>query len=836
VTIPERPSVDGLDEKWSKVWADAGTFRFVSPDSREQVYSIDTPPPTVSGSLHVGHVFSYTHTDLIARYQRMRGKRVFYPMGWDDNGLPTERRVQNHFGVRCEPTLPYDPDFTAPPPLAKKNERPVVPLSRRNFVELCETLTVQDEQAFEHLWRRLGLSVDWSMTYTTIGARAQRVSQAGFLRLLAKGEAYQSEAPTNWDVDFQTAVSNAEMEDREQASAYHRLRFSAAGAPVFIETTRPELLPACVALVAHPDDERYQALFGQEATTPLFGVRVPVLAHPLAQPDKGSGIAMVCTFGDQTDILWWRDLGLATRTIVGRDGRLLELDFGALPCADPAAARQTYAGLAGLSTTQARKAILGLLGEGGFVEGEPRPIKHPVKYYEKGDRPLEIVSSRQWFIRTMAHRDELLARGARITWHPAFMKARYDDWVSGLAADWLISRQRYFGVPFPLWYPLDAEGRPDYDQPILPDEADLPVDPQSAAPAGYTEARRDVPGGFTGEPDVMDTWATSSLTPQLATGWLEDPELHRVTYPMDLRPQAHEIIRTWLFSTVVRSLLEADATPWKHAALSGWILDPDRKKMSKSQGNVVTPEHLIDEYGADGVRYWAALGRPGTDTAFEPRQMKVGRRLATKVLNAAKFVYGFAEAAPGAEVTEPLDAAVIDALKTTVSEATAAFDGYEYTTALAATERLFWTFCDDYLELVKERAYAGSDSARLTLRLVLDALLRLLAPFLPYATEEVWSWTHQGSIHTAGWPTVSEWASVQGDRRLLDVASAAIGAVRKAKTDAKLSLRTEIPSVVLAAPAELAERIRRFEPDLRAAGRLGAIEYAEADELEVRPV
>jgi valyl-tRNA synthetase len=304
---------------------------------------------------------------------------------------------------------------------------------------------------------------------------------------------------------------------------------------------------------------------------------------------------------------------------------------------------------------------------------------------------------------------------------------------------------------------------------------------------------------------------------------------------MDLRPQAHEIIRTWLFSTVVRSLLEADATPWRHAALSGWILDPDRKKMSKSLGNVVTPEHLIDEYGADGVRYWAALGRPGTDTAFEPRQMKVGRRLATKVLNAAKFVYGFDAAAPGSVVTDPLDAAVIDALKATIAEATAAFDAYEYTTALAATERLFWTFCDDYVELVEARAYAGSDSARLTLRLALGALLRLLAPFLPYATEEVWSWTRQGSIHAAAWPTTDEWPDVDGDRRLLDAASAAIGAVRKAKTDAKLSLRTEVPSVVLAAPAAFVERVRLFESDLRAAGRLGAIDYAEAAELVVRP-
>ncbi|HTJ72468.1 MAG TPA: valine--tRNA ligase [Actinospica sp.] len=813
--IPERPSVDGLDEKWSKVWADAGTYRFVAPESRERVYSIDTPPPTVSGSLHVGHVFSYTHTDLIARYQRMRGRHVFYPMGWDDNGLPTERRVQNHFGVRCEPSLPYEPDL-------RLTDEPQA-VSRRNFIELCETLTAEDERAFEHLWRRLGLSVDWSRTYTTIGARARKVAQTGFLRLLAKGEVYQSEAPTMWDVDFQTAVSNAEMEDRERDSAYHRLRFTVGDTPVFIETTRPELLPACVALVAHPDDERYQGFFGQEATTPIFGVRVPVHAHPLAQPDKGSGIAMVCTFGDQTDIQWWRELGLATRTIVGRDGRLRPLDF------DTPEAQRIFDGLVGLTTNQARKAILELLGD-----TSPRPIKHPVKYYEKGDRPLEIVSSRQWFIRTMAHRDELLARGNEITWHPAFMKSRYDDWVTGLAADWLISRQRYFGVPFPLWYPLDAEGLPDHARPILPDEADLPVDPQSAAPAGYTEARRGVPGGFTGEPDIMDTWATSSLTPQLATGWLDDPELHALTFPMDLRPQAHEIIRTWLFSTVVRSMLEEGATPWQHTAIAGWILDPDRKKMSKSQGNVVTPEHLIDEFGADGVRYWAALGRPGTDTAFEPRQMKVGRRLATKVLNAAKFVYGFEAAAADAVVTEPLDAALIDALKTTITEATAAFDAYEYTTALAVTERLFWTFCDDYVELVKERAYAGSDSARLTLRLALGALLRLLAPFLPYATEEVWSWTHQGSIHTSAWPTPDEWADVAGDRRLLDAASAAIGAVRKAKTDAKLSMRTEVASAVVAAAAGHAELIRGFENDLRAAGRLGAIEYAEADELAVR--
>jgi valyl-tRNA synthetase len=845
VTIPEKPSVNGLDDKWAQQWADAGVYRFVPGSAREQVYSIDTPPPTVSGLLHVGHVFSYTHTDIIARYQRMRGKHVFYPMGWDDNGLPTERRVQNYYGVRCEPSLPYDPDFTAPEPVAKKGQHPPVALSRRNFVELCERLTAEDERVFEQLWRRLGLSVDWSTTYTTIGAKAQRVSQTAFLRLLARGEVYQSEAPTMWDVDFRTAVSNAEMEDRDQSSAYHRLRFTVDGGPVHIETTRPELLAACVALVAHPDDERYRPLFGKEALTPLFGVRVPVLAHPLAQPDKGSGIAMVCTFGDQTDVIWWRELGLATRTVIGRDGRLQELDFEALPCQDPAKAADLYAGLRGLGAVQARKAIVGLLEEAGVLDGAPRPVTHPVKFYEKGDRPLEIVSSRQWFVRTMAHKDALLDRGAQIAWHPAHMRSRYDDWVRNLNADWLISRQRYFGVPFPLWYPLDAAGEPDHEHPIVPDEAALPVDPQSAVPPGYRADQRGVPGGFTGEPDVMDTWATSSLTPQLACGWLTDPELYAATYPMDLRPQAHDIIRTWLFSTVVRSHLEAGATPWRHAALSGWILDPDRKKMSKSQGNVITPAHLIDEHGADGVRYWAALGRPGTDTAFEPQQMKVGRRLATKMLNAAKFVYGFGEPSADAAVTDPLDRALLQVFAETVTEATKALDAYEYTTALVAAERFFWTFCDDYVELVKDRAYAGSDSARLTLRLALNGVVALLAPFVPFTAEEVWSWTHQGSVHLSPWPQpgpvpgAPQGSDTQGPdtpgsgARLLGLASAVIGGVRRAKTAEKLSMRAEVPTVRIACPAAAREAIGAFEQDVKAAGHIGEILYVLGDELEV---
>ncbi len=704
----------------------------------------------------MGHVFSYTHTDIVARFQRMRGKHVFYPMGWDDNGLPTERRVQNYYGVRCDPSLAYDPDFVAPVPVSertgKDKKAPALSISRQNFVELCEKLTAEDELVFEELWRKLGLSVDWSMTYTTIGKEAQRVSQAAFLRLERSGEAYQSEAPTMWDVSFQTAVANAEVVEKEVSGAYHRVAFKQGSEDVHIETTRPELLPACVALVAHPDDERYQSLIGEEVVSPLFGVRVPVVAHAAADPEKGSGIAMICTFGDMTDVMWWRELRLPTRTVIGRNGRMLALDFQVLPSENAQRAQGVYDKIVGKTVHSAREIVVEELRNDGSLIGDPRPTTRAVKFFEKGDKPLEIVSSRQWFIKTVEHREELLARGNEIQWHPPHMQSRYNDWVQGLNTDWLISRQRFFGVPFPLWYALDADGQLDYSEPIVPDESMLPVDPSADCPPGFTEDQRDKPNGFTGEPDVMDTWATSSLSPQLACGWLSDPKLFEQVYPMDLRPQAHDIIRTWLFTTVVRSHLEADTTPWKHAALSGWILDPDRKKMSKSQGNVVTPGHLVDEYGADAVRYWAASGRPGTDTAFDPQQMKIGRRLAVKLLNASKFVLSLPAPSTDAQTTDPLDKALLAKLAGTVSDATAALEGFDYTSALDDIERFFWFFCDNYVELVKERAYGkggseGAESARVTLWRTLDIVTRMLAPVLPYTAEETWSWTHESTVH-----------------------------------------------------------------------------------------
>ncbi len=840
--MPEKPSLDGLEDKWSATWDADATYRFDRSKSRADVYAIDTPPPTVSGSLHVGHVFSYTHTDTIARYQRMRGREVFYPMGWDDNGVPTERRVQNYFGVRCDPSLPYDPQFTPP----EKPGKQEIPISRQNFVELCDRLVEEDEQKFEELWRTLGLSVDWSMTYTTIGERARRASQRAFLRNLARGEAYQSEAPTLWDVDFRMAVSQAELEDRELPGAYHAVRFGGTGgdADIVIETTRPELIPACVALVAHPDDERYAPRFGHQVTTPLFGVGVPVLAHPLADPEKGSGIAMICTFGDTTDVVWWRELHLPTRTVLGRDGRILPEppDWGA--AAPEAEAR--YAEIAGKTAKQAQARIVELLRESGDLVGDTKPITHPVKFYERGDRPLEIVSSRQWYFRNGGRdpdlRAQFLARGAELRWHPAHMRQRYDSWVEGLNSDWLISRQRYFGVPFPVWYPLDADGEVDYDHPIVPDESRLPVDPTSDVPAGFNEDQRGKPGGFVADPDVMDTWATSSLTPEIAAGWEDDPDLFARVFPMDLRPQAFEIIRTWLFSTIVRSHFEFGGLPWTDAAISGWVLDPDRKKMSKSKGNVVTPMEPIRQFGADAMRYWAASGRPGVDTAVDEGQIKVGRRLAIKILNASKFALGVMGddiPAPDA-ISAPLDQSMLARLHALVVDATASFDTYDYARALEATERFFWSFCDDYLELVKQRAYGqageeGAGSARAALALALDTLLRLFAPHLPFVTEEVWSWWRDGSVHRAAWPTADEFgAFADDDAAVYPAAAAVLGEIRKVKSVAKRSMRTDVTRLVVGAPAEQLDALRPALADVVDAGRVGGEpELVEAAELAV---
>ena len=847
-TTPDKVGVEGLEAKWGPSWDSQGTYSFDKSAEKGSIYSIDTPPPTVSGSLHVGHVFSYTHTDLIARYQRMTGKEVYYPMGWDDNGLPTERRVQNFYGVRCDPTLPYQESFV--PPFEggdgkSSKAADQIPISRRNFIDLCEKLTLEDEKHFEALWRQLGLSIDWSQTYQTISPDAQAVSQKAFLNNLSRGEAYQAMAPTLWDVTFRTAVAQAELEDRDQPGAYHRIGFDGPDGKIFIETTRPELIPACVALVAHPDDERYQPMFGKTVKTPLFGVEVPVLAHHLAQKDKGSGIAMICTFGDVTDVIWWRELDLPNRAILGWDGRIVS---EAPEVISDAKGKDIFAQLAGKTVFSAKQTIVELLQASGDMVGEPKPITHPVKFFEKGDKPLEIVSTRQWYIRNggrdQALREKLIELGKTLRFHPDFMRVRYENWVNGLTGDWLISRQRFFGVPIPVWYQLDADGNPDFDKVLTPSVEKLPVDPSTDTPAGFTESQRGKPNGFIGEVDIMDTWATSSLTPQLAGGWISDPDKYAKVFPFDLRPQGQDIIRTWLFSTVLRSFQEEGVLPWSDAALSGWILDPDRKKMSKSKGNVVVPNDLLDEHGSDAVRYWAASARLGTDAAFDVGQMKVGRRLAIKVLNAAKFVLSFETSSDATEISEPVDRAMLSALSVVVEQAGKAFQAYDHTKALELTETFFWNFTDDYLELVKERAY-GQDttpqaqaSAVLALRIALHTQLRLLAPFIPFATEEAWSWWQDGSIHRSAWPEATELAGFAKGQAasMLQSASEALMGVRKAKSDQQLSMKAEIAYLTIKAPAGKLEELKAIEADIRAVGKIDAIVFETGEEISIADV
>lgn len=862
--IPRKYDPKEAEPRWQRQWEEWGIHRYDPSRARDETFVVDTPPPTVSGSLHVGHVFSYTHQDLLVRYQRMLGKNIHYGMGWDDNGLPTERRVQNHLGIRCNPKLPHDATWKPGPRRGPDDE--VEEVCRRDFIEACGLVTREDERVFEHLWRRLGLSVDWNEGYATIDGHCRRVAQFSFLDLVAKGQVYQVESPTMWDVDFKTAVAQAEVEDREKPGVMHDLRFGiasgGAGHPVdgelTIATTRPELLAACIAVVAHPDDARYQPHFGKVAVTPLFGAEVPILPAAHADPGKGTGILMVCTFGDAMDVEWWRRSGLALKQVIGLDGRMLPIRFGEAPfhTRNATAAQTRWDALAGLSAAQAKKKAAELCaqegsgpgGRGIALAGEPRTLSHPVKFYEKGDRPLEFIPTRQWFVKILEHKEALLAQGAKIQWHPESMKTRYDHWVMGLNQDWCISRQRYFGVPFPVWYPVLTDGRPDYDRPVFAAVDALPVDPLSDCPPGLTPAHRDVPGGFTGDPDVMDTWATSSLTPQVQSRWVLDPQRHARLFPMDIRPQSHEIIRTWAFYTIVKAWMHEREIPWRHVVISGWILDPDRKKMSKSKGNTVTPEGLLDEHSVDAVRYWAGRARLGTDTAFDESVFAIGKRIATKVFNASRFVFAqldrvagdhvadpAGDAGPAAagsrslsSVSEPIDRAFLRRLRAVVEQAGAAFDRFEFAVALQGTEGAFWTFCDDYLELAKSRSYADDDSpgrrsAVATLHFSISVFLRLLAPFLPYVTEEVWSWRLAGtelrfaamapaarlephrtrSIHTAPWPTVAEFAELPGaDDAFFTAASDVLGKIRGAKSEAKKSLRWPVTRLAIRASRE----------------------------------
>ncbi|MGE4170031.1 MAG: valine--tRNA ligase [Candidatus Margulisiibacteriota bacterium] len=799
---------------WAKHWIDSGVFKANLTAERSNTFIVDTPPPTVSGELHMGHIFSYTQTDVVVRYQRMQGKAIVYPMGWDDNGLPTERRVQNVFGITCDPNQPTVDQWK--PTLQTDAKAPAQPVSRHNFIEACNQLTQEDEKAFESLWKRVGLSVDWSLTYATIGDHARKTAQWSFLDLVEKNHIYQAESPTMWDVTFKTAVAQAELEDRPLAGHYHDILFQVEGQqePLMISTTRPELLAACIAVVAHPSDARYTHLFGKKAITPLFEAQVPILASDHADPEKGTGVLMVCTFGDGADVDWWKTSGLPLKAILGRDGRLQPLDFSVEPflSLNPEKATLAYTELQGLSTKQARKRIAELLLDAGAMVGEPKSTERPVKFYEKGVMPIEFLTTRQWFIRLLPHKAELLEKARQVQWHPAHMVHRIEHWIEGLSQDWCISRQRFFGVPFPVWYPLNEQAEPCYDKPIFATKAQLPLDPNTVAPAGYSESQRNQALGFMADPDVMDTWATSSLTPQLISNWVDDPNRHTHLFPMDLRPQAHEIIRTWAFYTLAKAWMHDNQLPWKHVAISGWILDPDRKKMSKSKGNVVTPAALLDSYSADAVRYWACRAGLGNDTIFDESVFKIGQKLATKLFNVAKFMGPNLDRAQNlsvADITHPLDQAFLKKLLDVVTESPKHFEAFAYATVLEAAEKCFWDFCDYYVELVKGRSYretldAESRSALATLRLTLGIFLRLFAPYMPFITEEIWSWffaSQSQSVHQAQWPSESEFPAFDGIACAEDFefVTEVLSVVRGQKTQEKRSLkwgvdRLEIPA------------------------------------------
>lgn len=802
--LPAQYDTAAIEKKWQDHWLEHRTYAWDASALRADSYVIDTPPPTVSGTLHMGHVFSYCQADIVARFQRMNGKNVFYPMGFDDNGLPTERLVEKQLKIRA------------------------TDMSREEFIGKCLGVSEEARQEFRNLFRSIALSVDWAQEYHTISDASRRLSQLSFLDLVNKGHVYRKLQPMLWDPVDQTAIAQAEVVDKEMASSANHLYFTAGSDKLEIMTTRPELLPACVALFCHPDDARYTHLHGKKATVPLFGFEVPILTDDTVEMEKGTGLMMCCTFGDEADIVKWNKHNLPTRVILNKYAKL---DFSNI----------RHSGLDPESTLQegkmdssfrwndelldklqnkkvsnpdpknlgAREIILAELEAAGLLK-EKKPITHAVKTAERSGAVLELIPSYQWFVKVTDKKNELKAKSAECQWNPEWMKVRMDQWIDGLNWDWCISRQRYFGVPFPVWYSKRAgeEGKLLYAA-----LEQLPVNPLTDLPAGYSrdEVEPDM--------DVMDTWATSSISPQLAAHGIspelnDDPSRFSALYPADLRPQAHEIIRTWAFYTLVKSYLHNASIPWSNLMISGWCLAEDKTKMSKSKGNVVTPVALIEEKGTDAVRYWTATSRLGTDTAFSPDLLKIGKKLVGKLWNATQFAaihlskleqQPTTPKADWGRVTETLDRWILSRLGETVAAATKAFNEYEYASALDATNSFFWAdFCDNYLELIKKRVYnedgsfntAQQQSAVIALYHCLQGILKLYAPFCPHVTEELYShifaddYAAKGSLHARHqWPTASdcevEEAALGSGNDALEV----LTAIRNTKSTGNVSIK-----------------------------------------------
>ncbi len=849
-SLDKKINFEEIEQRCIKFWADNAVYKYNPNTPRGDTYMIDTPPPTVSGSLHIGHIFSYVQTDVVARFQRMSGKNIFFPIGWDDNGLPTERRVQNYYNIACNPSVPYNPNFKPVHNPGDMSDR--IEVSRKNFIEACEILTKEDEKIFEEIFKKIGNSYDWDLQYSTIGKDSIAISQASFLDLVAAGMAQSVEAPTMWDITFQSAIAQAEIEDREVKGYFHDIEFKIEGEEdtFIIATTRPVLLPACIAIVANPADERYKKFFGKNAITPLFDIPVPIVPSENAEMDKGTGIMMVCTFGDITDVQWWKQSGLPIKQIIGKDGKIANIVYGegAFVTLNKEKAQRNFNKIAGLTIKEAQDKIVEMLKEDGTLKGDLREIMHPVKFYEKGALPLEFVSSRQWFVSLMQEKERMIDAGNKIDWFPAHMHSRYENWTKGLNQDWCISRQRFFGVPFPVWYPINENGNVDYNNPIFARKEDLPVDPMSDVPTGYTEEQRGQTNGFVGDKDVMDTWATSSLTPQIAINCASDKT--NLSLPFDVRPQSHDIIRTWAFYTIAKALLHENTIPWKRCFISGFIMDPDRKKMSKSKGNVITPMNLIVKYSSDAVRYWASRAKLGADAVFEEQIMEQGKKLVTKIFNASKFVLNIVENAHinikddyKSNITEPTDKSWLKKLSDAVKGASKSFAQNDYAQALDIIEKAFWDFCNNYLEIVKGRAYnSDNKSAVNALMFSLDTFVKLFAPFCPFVTEEIYqacSWTKGKTIHLEPWPKMEDFDNkIAESTELYDALSVISSEIRKEKTNANVSLKTSVTNIKISAPAKVINIIKQAQTDLYNVGTVAkdAISYVIADELSVSDI
>lgn len=741
-------------------WQETGVYTF-DPKDDGTIYAVDTPPPTVSGFLHLGHVYSYSHADFMARFWRMNGRNVFYPMGYDDNGLPTERLVERQLGFTAEQ------------------------LGRPAFIQQCLEISTEIERGYEELWKRLGLSVDWSRTYRTIDDESRRTAQFSFLELTERGLTYRQSAPTIWCPACHTAIAQAEVNDLERDSEFVTLAFRRPnGETLSIATTRPELLPACVAVFVHPGDHRFADVVGEGVTVPLFGHEVPVLEDLRADPEKGTGAVMCCTFGDTTDVEWWRTHHLPLKEALDRQGRMTAL-------AGP---------FAGLAVTEARAATLEALRAAGLVLGTQQ-IRQTVRVHERDDVPVEYIVTQQWFTRVLDQKDALLAAGDRIHWYPAHMKTRYREWVENLAWDWCISRQRYYGVPFPVWYCMDCGE-------IMPARRDqLPVDPTDAEPPGACSC-----GGtsFRPEQDVMDTWATSSLSPQILGRWLSDPPFFDRIFPMSVRAQAHEIIRTWAFYSIVKSHYHQGTVPWNTILVSGWgIAQEGVGKISKSRGGgPMAPMELLERYSADAARYWAASTGVGKDAIISEEKVQAGAKLVTKLWNVARFSERFLEEyspPPSPPPLSPADRWIVSATNRLVRAATTYFEAYDYVAAKNEIEIFFWRdLSDNYLEMAKKRLYQeagpGYEGARYALYAALSAVVKLFAPILPYVTEEIYGGLlapHALSVHRSSWPVVDPARFDDEAEAGAQVLLAVTTAVRRYKSDRNMSLGMELERIHL---------------------------------------